>query len=330
MMVEKIIRPYRLEFRFPFRIAHGERTGTDAVFLVVRRNGFTGFGEATLPPYLGIKPVDVVEKLRHPLVDEALQCLNPQEAFKLLEPLLNDNRPALAAVDMALWQIYTLERGKSVAQLNGISTPENKVPHTYTIGVCSPEQMKARISWGVQAGFKHFKLKLDGHNDQSIIKRFRDLTDAPFAVDVNQAWTTQQQAEAVLAQLESAGCLLIEQPFHKADRILTAILAAQTAIPIVADEACQTPADLHYVMEFFDGVNVKLQKCGGITPALQMLDQLRRFGKRSLIGCMSESSVGCNAAEQLAGLCDWADLDGPWLNANNAALLDALEYEIFK
>jgi L-alanine-DL-glutamate epimerase-like enolase superfamily enzyme len=119
---------------------------------------------------------------------------------------------------------------------------------------------------------------------------------------------------------------LIEQPFDKADRAWSRDLAESTDIPIIADEACQGESDVMEIMTCFDGVNVKLQKCGGITPAARMLDVLTQNGKLALMGCMSESSIGCNAAEELIGKCNWADLDGPWLNLNNERLLEDLGY----
>jgi hypothetical protein len=160
------------------------------------------------------------------------------------------------------------------------------------------------------------------------LENFRQLSTASFAIDGNQAWTELKQAEHILDFLEREGCFLIEQPFHKSDRALTRLLAEKTEIPVVADEACQSIADLRELLDVFDGANVKLQKCGGITPAIQQLMCLKDAGKKALIGCMSESSIGCNAAEQLTFLCDWADLDGPYLNSNNENVCNELGYSL--
>ncbi len=326
MSLEIHIFPSRLNFRFPFRIAHGERTGTDVVFLKIIKDGVVGYGEATLPPYLGITSSDVVEVLNMPIVSEALHAITPHDTFAMLCELLPVNAPAIAAIDMACWQIYAQQQQQSISDLLLWPKQIGSVPHTYTLGVSTFEEMQEKVGFGLSAGFSCFKLKLDGSCDERIVSGFRKITNLSFAVDANQAWKTKQQAADMLKILEEEQCILIEQPFDKADRAWSRDLAESTDIPIIADEACQGESDLMEIMTCFDGVNVKLQKCGGITPAARMLELLKQHGKLALMGCMSESSIGCNAAEQLIGKCNWADLDGPWLNSNNDQLLEDLGY----
>jgi L-alanine-DL-glutamate epimerase-like enolase superfamily enzyme len=210
----------------------------------------------------------------------------------------------------------------------GAIAESQTIPHTYTLGVSDVREMKEKMEYAASKGFTLYKLKLDGIHDEEVLRNFRSLSDAPFAVDANQAWKKIDQALGLIDFLESNECVLIEQPFHKSDRELSFRLRESTVIPVIADEACQQFDDLFEVLDAFDGVNVKLQKCGGVTPTFQQLKEIRLRGKKALIGCMSESSVGCNAAENLTFLCDWADLDGPFLNANNEELCRQIGYSL--
>jgi len=327
-MIEIKTHTTNLRFRYPFRIAHGERLGTDVVFVMLEWDGLVGYGEATLPPYLGINTQQVVDALNRPGIKESLSLNLPDEWFSALRRIIPDLMPALAALDMARWQIHSLMNEQPVSVALGAHADAPVVPHTYTLGVSDVNEMKLKMDYAVSQGFTLFKLKLDGLHDEETLRNFRSLSDLPFAVDANQAWKNIDQAFELIDFLESQKCALIEQPFHKNDRDLSYKLRESTVIPVIADEACQQFDDLLEVLDAFDGVNVKLQKCGGITPAFQQLKELRERGKKALIGCMSESSVGCGAAEELTFLCDWADLDGPYLNANNEELCRKIGYSL--
>jgi L-alanine-DL-glutamate epimerase-like enolase superfamily enzyme len=327
-MIEYSCHVNFLRFKYPFRIAHGERIGTDTVFVVMRLEQIEGFGEATLPPYLGVSSQDVLTALSRDGIEEALALESPQHWFSALYQIIPDNMPALAALDMARWQIHLALTGTTIENMLGQRVTYKNVPHTFTLGVSDAKEMDEKIRFAKSCGFELFKLKLDGNCDWDMLTNFRRLCHEPFAVDVNQGWTELEQALRILDFLEQKECFLIEQPFNKTDRELSKALSERTFIPIIADEACRQVSDLNGVLQVFDGVNVKLQKCGGITPALEQLQTIRSQGKKALIGCMSESSIGCNAAEQLAFLCDWADLDGPYLNANNKELCEQLGYSL--
>ena len=327
-MIEVKTHTDYLRFRYPFRIAHGERLGTDVVFVKIEWDGMVGYGEATLPPYLGITAQQVVAVLNRPGIKEALSLNLPDEWFSALQQIIPDIMPALAALDMARWQIQSLMNNQPVSVALGAFAESPTVPHTYTLGVSDVSEMKEKMEYAASNGFTLYKLKLDGTHDEEVLRNFRSLSDSPFAVDANQAWNNIDQALGLIDFLESNECVLIEQPFHKSDRELSFQLRESTLIPVIADEACQQIDDLFGVLDAFDGVNVKLQKCGGITPAFQQLKELQKRGKKALIGCMSESSVGCGAAEELTFLCDWADLDGPYLNANNEELCRKIGYSL--
>jgi len=317
-----------LRFRYPFRIAHGERLGTDVVFVVMSCDDLLGYGEATLPPYLGVSTADVEEAFSRPGIGDALALKNPDGWFQALLQIIPDNMPALAALDMARWQIHLIQSNFSLEEALGNRPIDKSIPHTFTLGVSNEKEMEDKIKYAQNLGFTLFKLKLDGKHDREMLTGFRQLSDAPFAVDANQAWNKLDHALGLLDFLESENCVLIEQPFHKSDREYSNNLKDRTEIPVIADEACRQINELEGVLQAFDGVNVKLQKCGGITPAIEQLKAIRSSGKKALIGCMSESSIGCNAAERLAFLCDWADLDGPYLNANNRELCEKVGYSL--
>lgn len=307
---------HRLEFRYPFRIAHGIRTGTDAVYVRIESANHIGYGEATLPPYL----LDTIESTLAFFSNTYFQNIQddfiPDEISQEIEQLIPGNYPAKAALNMALWQCYSSKKAQSISENLGIKS-DLIPPHSYTLGIGSKDEMKVKLQHGLDHGFEFFKLKLDGVNDIQVATDYLSLSQYPFAVDVNQGWKDFTQAIDIAQFLETFGCVLIEQPFHKSDVKETSDLRKHISIPIIADEACQVPSDINHLLGVFDGINIKLQKCGGISPALQMIQIAKEHHMKVLIGCMSESSVGCNAAESLASLCDWADLDGPWLIKND-------------
>jgi L-alanine-DL-glutamate epimerase-like enolase superfamily enzyme len=177
--------------------------------------------------------------------------------------------------------------------------------------------MLENIQDGLAHGFRFFKLKLNGNEDLERVAFFRRVCELPFAIDINQAWQSIDYALNTAKEIEAMGCVLIEQPFDKFDRQLSAQLTHDLHIPVIADEACQGLDDIKGIAGNFDGINIKLQKCGGITPALELIRLARAKNLNILIGCMSESTIACSAAEVLSPLADWADLDGPWLIREN-------------
>ncbi len=306
---------YRLAFKYPFRIAHGMRTHTDVVYVKLTSRGCTAWGEATLPPYLPETQQSVSDFIKI----FAAQNGNLTTCVDWRNALLHDtshNMAARAALDMALWQLQAQLENKTVSELLGIESA--KFPYgTYTIGVCPIEEMRQKIAEANAKGFAIFKIKLDGRQDEAMIANYKQLCSKPFAVDVNQGWKSIEEAREKINWLKEEGCLLVEQPLDKDAWNDMQQLNQHSVLPLYADEACQRLADLDKVAQCFDGVNIKLMKCGGITEAYQMILKARQLGLKVLIGCMSESSVGCTAAAALTPLADYADLDGPYLIAND-------------
>jgi L-alanine-DL-glutamate epimerase-like enolase superfamily enzyme len=223
---------------------------------------------------------------------------------------------AKAALDMALWSLKAQLEKKTIGELLGIESV-NFPLGAYTIGVCSFEEMRLKLEDANRFGFELFKLKMNGEKDEEMVGNFRKLSDKQFAVDVNQGWKTVQEATDKIAWLREQGCLFVEQPLKKDELDEMKLLKEKSALPLYADESCQHLEDLERMVDCFDGVNVKLMKCGGVTEAHKMILKARELGLKILIGCMSESSVGCTAASHLTPLADYADLDGPYLIAND-------------
>ncbi len=307
---------YRLAFKYPFRIAHGMRTHTDVVYVKLKSRGYTAWGEATLPPYLP----ETEESVAHFLNHFAAQNSNLNTCADWRNALLHDtskNMAAKAALDMALWQLQAQLESKTVSELLVFESAQ--FPYgTYTIGVCPIDEMQQKIAEANTIGFSIFKIKLDGLQDEEMIANYKQLCSKPFAVDVNQGWKSIEEARHKIKWLKEEGCLLVEQPLHKDAWEDMRQLKQHSVLPLYADEACQRLADLDKVAQCFNGVNIKLMKCGGITEAYQMIVKARDLNLKVLIGCMSESSVGCTAAAALTPLADYADLDGPYLIANDA------------
>ena len=313
------LHPYQLEFIFPFRIAHGIRTHTDALFLELEHDGVTAFGEATFPPYLPYTVDDAVKSLSAIPMQTLINGSGIIEPSISLSLYKNIQPPALAALDMALWTLKAKLEQTSIRSLLGI--PElSDAPRTYTISVCDKEEMAKRIAAGKSQGYDLFKLKMNGKDDRQMLSDFHSLQNGPFAIDANQSWTELSYALDFAKELQSHGCILIEQPFAKTDLYNTLELRNALSIPIIADESCQTDNDIDMVSTSFSGINIKLQKCGGISPAFTMIKHARSLGLKILVGCMSESVIGCSAGEVLAPLCDWNDLDG-------AALIKAVPFK---
>lgn len=308
--------PYQLRFKHPFKIAHGVRETTDAVFVRLVYRQYTGWGEATLPPYLPETQNSVSQFLAGLNIGAIEFPLNPARIFRRINATHAGNYAAKAALDMALWSLKAQLENKTIGELLGIESGQYPLC-TYTLGVSDFNEMKVKVNEALAEGFELFKIKLNGENDKQAIENFRKLTDKPFAIDVNQGWKSASAALVSLDAIAQFRPVLIEQPLPVADSAQMKKLIQDFQIPFYADESCQKPDDIDKLKGYFTGVNIKLMKCGGITPAFEMITKARAIGLPVLIGCMSESSVGCTAAAHLTPLADYADLDGPYLIAND-------------
>ena len=195
---------------------------------------------------------------------------------------------------------------KPVFQLLGLEW--NDTPSSdYTLGMATPSEIQERIKIHP---FPIYKMKVATATDLESLRAARQVTDAKIRIDANEAWTIEQ-ARSLLPILEELGIELIEQPLHRLDLEGMNELKTLTSIPIIADEACQNEKDLDKIAALYDGINVKLAKVSGITPAISLIKSAKEKGLSVMLGCMSEGVVGCTAMSHLLPLADYADIDGP-------------------
>ncbi len=285
------------------------------MLLRVERDGVAGWGEASPNPFYHESAADVSARLcalADWLRDRNIRTVHDIElAWREAWPLLGPSRAAQCALDLALWDWLARREGVSVCEL-ALGRAAEPVTSFATVGLSTPEEFDAKLA--ALRGYPRIKIKSDAHADLAPVQRVRSEVGAEVAVDANCAWKARDLAALSLA-LSAQQALFIEQPLppdslHKLTR-------GSCALPIFADESCVVEDDLLALWPHFDGINVKLVKCGGLTPALRMLLHARELGLCTMVGCMLETSVliaaGCVAAQ----IADFADLDGAWLLADD-------------
>jgi L-alanine-DL-glutamate epimerase-like enolase superfamily enzyme len=232
-----------------------------------------------------------------------------------MAPLLPDDPFALCALDQAAHDLWGRRRGQPVWRLWGLQ-PVNLPPSDYTIGIAPVDEMVAKLREFPE--FPVYKIKLGTADDLAIVRALRRETMARFRVDANCAWdaaTTIRLAEP----LRELGVEFIEQPLPPDDTAGQREVFTRSALPVIADESCQTEGDVGRCAGLFHGVNIKLTKAGGLTPARRMIARARELGLSVMVGCMTESTVGISAIGQLLPLLDYADMDGALLLADDVA-----------
>lgn len=304
---------YRLAFKFPFRLALNTRTHTDLVFLKLSSAQIVAFGEAALPPYLRETPETVSQFYSQVNWSEVLYE-NPHQLLRVLDNINAHNNAAKAAIDMVLHDYYSQKSEKSLRDFLKI---ENSRPifSTYTIGISDKIEFEQKLNEGKK--FKTIKLKLGSRDDKAIVKEFKKKCKKPFCVDINQGYTSLDEAAFMSEFLINEGALFIEQPFKAEWLEEMAWVKQRVNATFIADESVQRFSDLNYIEEAFGGVNIKLMKSAGIYEAQQMIKSLRQKELVVVFGAMAESSLGNTAAAHLASLADWVDLDGPKLSKND-------------
>jgi L-alanine-DL-glutamate epimerase-like enolase superfamily enzyme len=322
-------RPLLLELKHPFRLATGVRTHTNAMLTTVQWKGFTGVGEAAMPPYYGENQDTASAFLQMAakyLKDwPAGSTLNQESiatVMSAIDALAPGNNAAKASVDIALHDLWGKLENRPLWQLLGVD-PQLMPPTSFTLGIDTPEVLREKIQ-DAQA-FQIIKVKLGTDHDKNIIRTVRELTDKPIYVDANQGWTDREQALDLTCWLAENGVKIVEQPFKKDDLASSQWLSERSQLPVFADESCLRLADLPNIAHAFHGVNIKLMKSTGLNEALRMAASARSLGMQLMVGCMTETSCGIMAAATLAPLCDYADIDGCWLIRNNPFVLPEME-----
>lgn len=307
---------YRLLFKHPFGTAHGQRDGTDAVFLRLTGPAGIGYGEAALPPYVKERPDSVIHELQSIDIQQYVHSYpklpsNPgKEHWDTLSPA------SRAALSTAVLDYSARTQGISVSQYMGIGHAGVESPKTtVTIGLGSAEDIGQKISELPISDW--IKIKLGGPNDKERIRTILACDARPLFLDANQGWSSVDEALEIIAVVDPDRLSGVEQPFAKEQWELHAALQVELRVPVYGDESIQGMEDLERAVGVFGGVNIKLMKCGGLDVALGMAERSKELGLQVMLGCMSESTLGCAAMAQLQPLAQILDLDGPWLLRND-------------
>ena len=307
-------RPYTLDLKHVFTVASNSRTTTPVMLTEIEYDGLVGYGEASMPPYLGESQESVGKFLSR--VDLS-NFTNPFEMENILQYVDNidiNNTAAKASIDIALHDLVGKLLGKPWFRIWGYDPL--KTPNTsFTIGIDTPEVVKQKTIEA--APYKILKVKLGKGNDKEMIESVRAITDKPLYVDINQGWKDKQYALDMTHWLKEKGVLFVEQPMPRESVDDIAWLTAHSPLPIIADEAVQGLADLVKMRGAYTGVNIKLMKCTGMREAHKMVEFAKAYGMKVMIGCMTETSCAVSAAAHLSPVADFADLDGPLLINND-------------
>jgi L-alanine-DL-glutamate epimerase-like enolase superfamily enzyme len=312
-----------LRLNHTFTIAHDSRDVQPTLIVELREGAFRGFGEATATHYYGITidgMVAALETIRDRI--EAHALADPEQLWADIRPYLAENPFALCALDQAAWDLWGKRQGQPLYKIWNLD-PTSSPLTDYTIGLDTPEKMVEKMQ---ERPWPLYKIKLGRpEEDITLVQTLRQHTDATFRVDANCGWSA---ADAITKSklLRDLGVEFIEQPLPADDWAGAKRVYEQSALPIIADESCIAETDVDRCAGYFHGVNIKLTKCGGITPARRMIARARELGLQVMVGCMTESSVGISAIAQLLPLLDYADLDGAMLIANDPAAGVTFEY----
>ena len=307
-------KPFTLQLKHSFNLATSSRTTTPVMLTWVEFDGQIGYGEASMPPYLGESHETATKFLS--LVD-LTQFDNPfllEDILNYVDNIMPGNPAAKASVDIALHDLVGKITGQPIYKLLGLN-PQKTPDTSFTIGMDTPEIVKQKVAEA--APYKLLKVKLGRDNDKEMVEVIRSCTDKPLCADANQGWKNREYALEMTHWLNEKGVIFLEQPMPKEQFEDIAWLKDKSPLTIVGDEGIQNLEDLLRYRDVYSGVNVKLMKCGGIRAAYNLMKTARIMGMKVMIGCMTETSCAVSAAAQLSPLADWGDLDGNLLISND-------------
>ena len=307
--------PYELKLAHTFTVATYSRTTTPDVQVEIEYEGVVGYGEASMPPYLGHTVESVCAFLSRVDLGRFPNPFLIEDIMEYLDSLSDGDAPAKAAIDIALHDLVGKLLGVPVHALFGYN-PEKRKPTTFTIGIDSPDIVLEKTLESSDH-FKILKVKVGLDTDEEMISTIRKVTNLPLAVDANQGWKDRQKALDEIFWLKENGVVLVEQPLPKDRLDDTAWLTERSPLPIVADEAIQRLKDLPRIKGAYSGINIKLMKCTGLLEARKMIAYARAEKMMVMVGCMTETSCACTAAAQLAPAVDFCDIDGNLLISND-------------
>jgi L-alanine-DL-glutamate epimerase-like enolase superfamily enzyme len=304
-----------LPFRYPFTISKGTKTIQPTLIVELEHLGIRAYGEAPAISYYHI-PVDkMIEDLEQKKIFvEQFAFTDPERYWHYLHHLFPHNSFLVCALDMAAWDLFGKIRRKPLYELWGLDPAKGPLTD-YTIAIDSIDSMINKMN---EKPWPIYKIKMGIKEDLEIIRALRKHSQAIFRVDANAAWTLEEALKKIPV-LKALNVEFIEQPLAKDDWDGMKLLYKQSPLPLIADESCVQENDVEKCQAFFHGINIKLTKCGGLTPARRMIQRATQLGLKVMVGSMNESSLGSAAIAHLLPLLDYADMDGPLLLSEDLA-----------
>lgn len=307
--------PYELQLRHTFTVSSYSRKTTPGVQVRIDYEGHTGYGEASMPPYLGQSVETVTSFLSRVDLSQFNDPFQLDTILAYIDSLSPGDEAAKAAVDIALHDLVGKLMGQPWWRIWGLDP--SKTPYTtFTIGIDTPEVVRQKTRECADR-FKILKVKVGLDNDKEMIQTIREITDLPLAVDANQGWKDREKALDEIFWLKENGIVMVEQPMAKERIDDNAWITERSPLPVFADESIKRLADIPSIKGAYHGINIKLMKCTGMREAWKMANYAHAEGMRIMIGCMTETSCAVSAAAQLSPVADFADLDGNLLITND-------------
>jgi len=310
-----------MPFRYPFTISRGTKTHQPTLVVCLEHIGIKGYGEAPEISYYPVTRKKMIEdaQTKRTFI-EKFAFTSPDRYWHYLYHVFPQNSFLLCALDIASWDLYGKILRKPLYEIWKLDPA--KCPQTdYTIGIDTIEKMVEKIKdkpWPI------YKIKLGTPGDLRIMEALRASTDALFRVDANAGWSLEEALE-IIPRLKDMGVEFVEQPLAKENWEGMKILREKSVLPLIADESCVAETDVKKCGDYFHGINIKLTKCGGITPALRMISHAKDLGLKVMVGSMNETSIGTAAIAQMLPLLDYVDMDGPLLLKEDIA--EGLRFE---
>jgi len=306
--------PYELKLRHSFNLAKSSRTTTPDVQVRIEYDGLIGYGEASMPPYLGESVESVTRYLGSLDVAQFADPFRIEDIHEYMESVAPDNRAAKASVDIALHDLVGKIMGQPWYKIWGLN-PDKAPDTSFTIGIDKADIVRQKVDEADD--YKVLKVKMGLDNDKELVEIIRSKTDRPICVDANQGWDDRERALEMCHWLAERNCLFVEQPMPKERIDDAAWLRERSPLPIIADEFLQRLPDVRRAAGAYDGINIKLMKSTGMNEAYKMAVLAKALDMKVMLGCMTETSCAISAAAQLAPMVDWADLDGNLLISND-------------
>jgi len=308
------LKKYTLVLKHTFSISRESHDFQDTLIVALTLNDQTGYGEATSNPYYKITAeslIKEIEGIRNEI--ESFNFSTPGDFHEFLTPKGLSNF-AICALDLAAHDLYGKLLGKPLYEIWGTNLDHYPITN-YTIGIAEIDTMVAKMK---EKPWPIYKIKLGTENDVQIIRELRKHTDAIFRIDANGAWTAKETITNS-PQLKDLGVEFLEQPLKADNWEGMEKVMHHCVLPVIADESCIVASDVEQCGLHFNGINIKLTKCGGLTPALRMIAHAKSLGLKVMVGCMTESTVGISAIAQLLPQLDYVDMDGALLLKSDIA-----------